>query len=44
MKIINAVTKTLSGIGIIAVVLLTTGIWCISSIIRVITGFARSIK
>ena len=41
MKIRNAVTKTLSGIGIIAVVLLTTGIL---SIIRIITGFARSIR
>lgn len=44
MRIRTAITKTLSGIGIIAVALLTAGIWCISAIIRIIKGFARSIR
>lgn len=44
MKIRTAITKTLSGTVIVAVALLTFGIWCISAIIRIITGFARSIR
>lgn len=44
MKIRNAITKTLSGIGIIAVGLLTVGIWLISVIIRIIVGMAHKIR
>ena len=44
MKIRTAITKALSGTGIVAVALLTFGIWCISAILRTVTGFARSLK
>lgn len=44
MKIRTAITKALSGTGIVAVALLTIGIWFISAIIRTVIGFARSLK
>ncbi len=44
MKIRNAVTKTLSGISIIAVVLLTTVLWLFTATIRIIAGMAGKIR
>lgn len=44
MKIINAVTKMLSGISIIAVVLLTTVLWLFTAAVRIIAGMAAKIR
>lgn len=44
MKIRNAVTKTLAGISIIAVVLLTTVLWLFTATVRIIAGMAGKIR
>ena len=44
MKIRNTVTKTLSGISIIAVVLLTTVLWLFTTTVRIIAGIAGKIR
>ena len=44
MKIRNAVTKTLSGISFIAVVLLSTVLWLFTATVRIIAGMAGKIR